>query len=68
MINLVATVHRPRDRIEVPEIAAHDFDRQAGQRTQVRVLAREHSHSIAAVEQRAHDVASHESVAARHQR
>ena len=68
MINLVASVDGALDRIEVSKIAAHDLDRQAGERAQIRVLARQHPHPIAAGEQRAHDVASHESVAARHQR
>ena len=64
MINLVASIRRALDRIEVAQIAAHDLDRQPDQRTQVRVLARQHAHAIAAREQRAHDVASDESVAA----
>jgi hypothetical protein len=64
MINLVASIHGALDRVEIPEIASYDLDRQASQRTQVRVLARKHAHAIAACEQGAHDVASHESVAA----
>ena len=48
----------------MPQIAAHDFHRQASQRTQVRILARQHPDPVAASKQGAHDVASHESVAA----
>jgi hypothetical protein len=68
MINLIASVHGARDRIEVSKIAVHDFDRQIGERTQIRVLARQHAHAIAACKQSAHNMASHESIAARYQR
>jgi hypothetical protein len=68
MIDLVASVHGAREGIEVSKIAVHDLNRQTGERAQIRILARQHPHAIAARKQSAHNVASHESIAARYQR
>ena len=64
VVNLVASVRRGAQRLGVAQVADERDRNHAAQRTQVGILPRQHTHTIASRNQRPHDIASDESVAA----
>src|SRR5581483_4334389 len=59
---------RAFNRVAVAQVSESEFDLETFERAAVGALADQHAHAVAAFEQRAHDVASHEAVTAGYQR